>query len=177
MARTIYDEFSQPVAIAYIGPKEQKKDTVCNTTTIWMGYGDVQSVDARLANRFLQFKDVWIKAEKFKEFEKQKVEREAAEANAELEAAMKKAEELKAKAEALKAASDSAPSGEDEGEEADDSALVEQIQTAIMALDSSNEDHFTDKGKPKIAAVRLMMGEDAPEFGSKELNKAFDALS
>ena len=65
---------------------------------------------------------------------------------------------------------------EDGGDDATDD-LKDVITNAILSLNSDNEEHFTENGKPKIAAVRAAIGEDCPEFGAKELNAVFESLN
>lgn len=170
MAEAKFDEFTKPVAIAYIGNKETKRDTISGTGVVWDGFGDVQSVDPRAAGRLLRFKKVFVKAEQLAEI-KAKLKAQAKE-DAEAKFAHAQAELARAQA-----AIDASAQMDDDDEGSEDSEILGKLVSAILSLDSNNPDHYTDGGKPKIDAVRATFGEDLPEFGSKELNAAYAQLS
>ena len=89
---------SNTTNIVYIGKKPFKKDTVCSTRTIFK-QGVPTPVPAELAQRFLDFGEVWvteaeakgvIERQKFLEeqAEKKRIEREEAEKQAQLDASL-----------------------------------------------------------------------------------------
>ena len=89
---------SNTTNIVYIGKKPFKKDTVCSTRTIFK-QGEPTPVPVELAQRFLDFSDVWvaeseakgvIERKKFLEeqAEKERIEREEAEKQALLDASL-----------------------------------------------------------------------------------------
>lgn len=89
---------SNTTNIVYIGKKSLKKDTVCATRTIFK-QGEPTPVPVELAQRFLDFSDVWvaeseakgvIERKKFLEeqAEKERIEREEAEKQALLDASL-----------------------------------------------------------------------------------------
>jgi len=171
MAERTFDEFAKPVAIAYIGNKEFKKDTIARTGVVLSGFGDIQYVDGRAAGQLLRFKDVFVKGEQLDEVKK-KLKKSAFE---EAEKAEREALEAAERAAAAKADAQKLLD-EDGGDDATDD-LKDVITNAILSLNSDNEEHFTENGKPKIAAVRAAIGENCPEFGAKELNAVFDSLN
>jgi len=87
---------SNTVNIVYIGKKPFKKDTVCGTRTRFK-HGEVTPVPAELAQRFLDFSDVWVAESELKgvlerqkfleeQAEKERLEKEEAEKKAQLDA-------------------------------------------------------------------------------------------
>jgi hypothetical protein len=56
----------QTIDIVYVGSKKFKTDNVCNTGTVWFGYGDVQKVERKHAPKFMAHPDVWLTADEFK---------------------------------------------------------------------------------------------------------------
>lgn len=89
---------SNTTNIVYIGKKPFKKDTVCNTRTIFK-QGEPTAVPSELVQRFLDFGEVWvteaeakgvIERQKFLEeqAEKERIEREEAEKQAQLDASL-----------------------------------------------------------------------------------------
>lgn len=59
----------QTIDLVYVGSKKFKVDNVCNTGTVWIGYGDVQKVERKHAPKFLLHPDVWLTAEEFEKKE------------------------------------------------------------------------------------------------------------
>jgi len=85
---------AEKISIVYIGPKAEKKDTVCGTRLKFKRFDPV-SVESDIASRFLDFPEVWVKESEVDEIKK-KLE---AKAEAE-EEARKAAEEAAKRAEA-----------------------------------------------------------------------------
>lgn len=155
-----YDAFIAPVNIAYIGNKTQKRDTVAYTGAIWSGFGDVQVVDARAASLLLKHPTVWCKQDQLESI------KEKLKAGIENEAQQQAGQQ--AQQEADKAEADAEKPQED-------TAKIEAIKSAILALDPTNPEHYTTKGKPKIDAVNVLMPEDLTADG-KEVEAIFKAL-
>ena len=137
-----FDEFIAPVAVAYIGVKPSKRDTVANTGVVWNGFGDVQVVDARAASLLLKYPTVWCKKDDLKDVG-ETLKREAAEA---------------AKAEAITEQEVAKPKPVLEPTP-EDNAKKEAVKAAILALDTANPDHFQANGKPKIKVVNVLLGD------------------
>lgn len=51
---------AEKISIVYIGPKAEKKDTVCGTRLKFKRFEPV-SVESDIASRFLDFPEVWVK--------------------------------------------------------------------------------------------------------------------
>lgn len=151
---------SQPVAIAYIGNKEIKNDTQCRTGVTWYGQFDVQSVDPVPASRLLKFPSVWIRAEDLEKYKER------------IEATLKEDEKKESEAESNATLAEQEKVDATEGTSVDQ---IEAIQSVILSMDSENPEHFTEKGKPKIEAVRARMPEC--EISTAELNDAWKQLS
>lgn len=49
------------IEIEYVGNKPKKRDTVAGTRTTWRGKGDVQLVERGVAQRLLDFPEVWVR--------------------------------------------------------------------------------------------------------------------
>lgn len=84
---------SNTTNIVYIGKKPFKKDTVCSTRTLFK-QGEPTPVPIELAQRFLDFNEVWVAEKEAKAYiERQKLREEEAEAaRIEREEAEKKAQ-------------------------------------------------------------------------------------
>jgi len=156
MAEKTYDELVGQVRVAYIGNKEVKKDTIARTGVEWFGFGDIQVVDARAASLLLRHKTVWCKAEELPAIAEQ---------------IAKAAEEKPAPA----AEPESAPAPQAEPEDAADNAKMDALQKAILNLDQASPEHYTEKGKPRIEAVRALLPEGM-DATVAEVNAAFKAL-
>lgn len=158
MAEKTYDELVGQVRVAYIGNKEVKKDTIARTGVEWFGFGDVQVVDARAASLLLRNKTVWCKAEDLPKV---------------VEQIAKSAEETPAPA--AESESESAPAPQAEPEDAADDAKMDALQKAILNLDQANPEHYTEKGKPRVEAVRALLPEGM-DVSVSEVNAAYKAL-
>lgn len=65
-----------------------------------------------------------------------------------------------------------APATDDSSEGGDPDDLLQAVKDAVLGLDRENADHFTDKGKPKLEAVR----ETVPEATVQALNAAWKEI-
>lgn len=163
---------SEPVLIAYIGRKAEKKDTICRTGVTWFGQFDVQAVDPVPASRLLKFPTVFIRASQLEEYKKEIVQVLEGEALAEAAEAAetKKAEEQ----DKLASESEEALKEKNPAEDEAKAKVIAEIQTVIQSLDSENADHFTTKGKPKVEAVRARLPE--LEFTADDVALAYKGL-
>lgn len=137
--------------IQYIGNKPRKKDTVAGTGTIWSGPGDVQLVEHGPAVKLLEHPDVWQEA-----------------------IASDPEPSMPTTVVPLVPAAPAAPpiaegqgSGQGEGD-----AMVPNVKAAVLALDRENPEHFTDKGRPRLEAVR----ETVPDATIQALNTAWKEI-
>lgn len=153
-----------PIAIKYVGDKPVKRDTVCNTGTLWAGKGDVQIVDHKVGVQLLQFPTVWVKADA-------KTSKEAMAQNKDTVSDAKKAGEIPPEKPAETPASTPAapvvPDTNPEGGE----ATVADISAAIGRLDPGNKKHFSPSNKPMKAAVEAELPGKA--VAMKALNAAW----
>lgn len=172
MAEPTYDPYTSPVAVAYIGNKEIKKDTIARTGAVWNGFGDVQTVDARAATQLLKFKSVYIRADQLDEFKKNLADQ------------VSKTHETGAAVDGVPVASspdchggdgDTGDTGGD-GQSAEYAEKKAAIQTAILALDPDNKDHFFGNGSPKKGAVDALLP-DGVEATKEEVAAVFAELS
>ena len=69
---------------------------------------------------------------------------------------------------------ESAPAPQAEPDAADD-AKMDALQKAILNLDQASPEHYTEKGKPRIEAVRALLPEGM-DVTVAEVNAAFKAL-
>ncbi len=125
------------VKVRYIGQKLIKRDTICNTLTIWTQEDNVQDVESDVAVKLFQYPDVWVPADK------PVVKRPEAPKAPD----PKTAEELAAEeaaAAALAAAGGNVP--------LTGPVTAEEIVTILPALDK--EADFSEKGMPKVNSVR-----------------------
>lgn len=131
--------------IQYVGNKPRKKDTVAGTGTIWSGKGDIQRVEHGPAVKLLEHPAVWQEA-----------------------VSAQVADPLAAVAPVVALVPDTpVASGEGEGD-----PLVEAVKAAVLALDRDNAEHFTEKGRPRLEAVR----EAVPEVNIQALNTAWKEI-
>lgn len=158
-----YDQYSKPVAIAYIGKKKAKKDTLCRSGVVWDGHGDIQCVDPRAASVLLKHKAVFIKAEDLEEFKKN------------MEQSLKEDLEREAN-ETTTLTNESSIEPEIVNELSEEEfKKMESIQNVILALDTENEDHFGKNGTPKIEAIRARM--DGLEVSVEDVKAAYKDLN
>lgn len=154
MAEPTYDEFVKPVAIAYIGNKEIKRDTIARSGAVWRGFGDVQTVDARAATQLLRFPTVYIRADELDEFKKNLEEQ------TQQDAAITE---------------DTASGGEPASTEPEsefDPARIAEIQNIIVNLDPENKEHFFGNGSPKKKAIDVLLPDEF-EASKEEVAFAF----
>ena len=161
MADKLYDEFSKPVAIAYIGNKPQKKDTVGRTGTVWDGFGDVKAVDPRAAALLLKHKKVFIRAEELEDFKKS-LEESVAKEPPDSDDGAGDDEKVSGgvSGEGAETGSGDEKSDDEAGDAEVDQAKIDQIIMAITSLDRNNKEHFFSKGSPKLGAVKALMPTD-----------------
>lgn len=151
-----------PVAIAYIGNKEIKKDTLCRTGVVWYGQFDVQAVDPVPASRLLKFPSVWIREDQLEEYL----------GNIE-ESLSNDSDDEQEHDQAADTSNDDSAEDEDE-DSSSDAKKIEDIQTVITSLDQENSDHFTSNGKPKVKAIQARMPD--VEISAADVAEAFSAL-
>lgn len=154
---------NQPVQIAYIGNKEMKKDTQCRTGVTWYGQFDIQAVDPVPASRLLKFPSVWIRADDLEKY------KESIETNLVGEASQ---DDTTASEDERNSTSAEAEKEDAAGEAVTD--RLEAIQSVVLSMDQENPEHFTDKGKPKIEAVRARMPDC--EISTAEVTEAWKQL-
>lgn len=159
-------QFLPQVPVAYIGTKKMKRDPVCGTRTVWNGQFDVKHVDAINADILLGFPKVFIHGDSLDEYKKQF----ETELKAEVEAEEQKAAEEEAARKAAEEAEKEAAAQIDEGR-------AEAIQSAILALDpDSNEHFFKSTGKPKLKAIRGLLGDDVEDVTQEEVDAVFSLM-
>ena len=163
MAQVEFDQYIAPVAVAYIGSKPTKKDTVANTGVVWNGFGDIQTVDARAASLLLKHKDVWCGEAELSNYAKALKETAKQEAKTIVEQELPTEDAVVEQEEAV----------EEQPTEAD--PKMEAIKSAILNLDSANPDHFSAKGAPKVAAVNVQLPEGMTATAA-EITQAFKEL-
>jgi len=173
-----YDEYSPMVPVAYIGQKETKRDTLERTGTVWNGPGDVQMVDARPAGRLLRHPTVFIHGDKLEEYQ-QKLAEDLAEQGDVEDDSTGSVGDSQAEIQNPTENPDTETTGttEESGDAGSDekAKLLEDIQAVIMGLDQENPEHFTDKGKPKLDAVRVRM--EGVDVESADVTAAWKALN
>lgn len=156
--------------IMYVGDKAIKTDTVARTRIVWAGKGDIQAVPAEAASKMLRHPDVWVEVDaKGKPMAGVTPEVLPKVKDKDPEPDREKESGEQEKAETV--ADESQETGEpaSPGNDSED-----PVAEAIRSLEPGNPDHFSDKGKPKLAAVRAIAGEDVTV---KQLNEAWKALS
>lgn len=171
MAEPTYDPYTSPVAVAYVGNKEIKKDTIARTGAVWNGFGDVQTVDARAATQLLKFKSVYIRADQLDEFKKNLADQVSK---------THEGEDTGAAVDGVPVASSTDCLGGDgdtggDGQSAEDAEKKAAIQTAILALDPDNKDHFFGNGSPKKGAVDALLP-DGVEATKEEVAAVYAEL-
>lgn len=131
--------------LMYIGARAFKRDNVCETGTVWHGYGDVQPVDKKHLPKFLVHSDVWIEVDG---------------PDAKPPAVDKKPK--------LVVSNDA---GDADADTNDDNGLndnpggafgadLSAVKNAILSLDASNPKLYTKDGTPRLPAVRDALGGD-----------------
>lgn len=139
----------QTIDLAYVGSKKFKVDNVCNTGTVWIGYGDVQKVERKHAPKFLLHPDVWLTAE---EFEKKELTSDFA-GYANLSG---KADSGTSASATVSTATDAPADTEKDDDKSDkkgDELL--SVKSAILSLEQGNALHFSStNGVPIVSAVR-----------------------
>lgn len=161
MADKTYDEFVKPVAIAYIGGKPHKKDTIARSGAVWDGFGDIKTVDARAASQLLVHKKVFIKAEDLEAFKEKLSKSIPDEDDSEIDPAT---------------VGESEKNLPEDDSPKYDSEKIEKIVAAILSLDPSNKDHYFGNGAPKLKAVTNMLGGEI-DVSSEELKFALASMS
>lgn len=137
--------------IQYVGKKLRKRDTVAGTGTIWSGNGDVQRVEHGAAVKLLEHPDVWQEM--------------VVEQSGDTLQAVSPVAPVTLVTPAVPAASEA-----NDEEEID--ALTEAVKVAVLALDRDNAEHFTEKGRPRLEAVR----ETVPEASIQVLNTVWKEI-
>ena len=161
---------NKSINVVYVGRKNFKADTIANTSTIWLEYGDVQEVEAQAAVKLLKHKDVWVTESVFKRMPQ------------DLEPLPEPEPEPAPKIDDIptidfdsikKPPSHEPPKpGLGDGLVAEPSAELLKALTDIRS--ENNPDSFTNKNMPKIDVVRARAGGDV---GVADLNAAWKQVN
>ncbi|WP_020209039.1 hypothetical protein [Gilvimarinus chinensis] len=158
--------------VAYIGRKAVKRDTVCGTATLWSGYGDIQEVSHGVGTRLLRHPDVWVSEKAFKEQYPDELEQPvktptgqgfslpASDSDFDEGGELDEQEEggdEDTDIDADNADNDTDTDGQDKSEDPQAAA----IKNAILSLDQENLEHFSEKGNPRIGAIRAAASDES----------------
>jgi hypothetical protein len=155
------------VDVRYVGTKALKRDTVCNTLTVWAGENDVASVPKEVAVKLFQYPTVWRPAEA-PQIERPATGEESSQTD-DSGSDSEKADQSGGE-ETGQAADSEQSTGEDGGEASDEKDESEKsdeqepantdpvtVEEVVQALPNLNkEEDFTQQGKPKLASLRAM---------------------
>lgn len=142
------------VNVTYVGNKPTKRDTVTQSAYLWAGYGDTHEVPYSIASQLLRHADVWVLESEFKAKFPEELPEQKPEPASEGFVIGASDDDF-----------DSDDEGEGEGEGGEESQGDEQdadvgaIKNAILSLEQGNPEHFSQKGAPKINAVREAAGD------------------
>jgi hypothetical protein len=153
------------VGVRYIGKKAVGLGTVAKRKDIiWQGYGDVQKVEPVAAKRLMDFPTVFIHEddEWVKNPQKAEVVSPQAEEAPPAETVKRHGLEPVAKEEP-----------EEEKPVIQYDKRQEGITKAIRLLDEDNPEHYSSRGKPKVAAVNAIFSENAT---AAEVEAAFKLI-
>jgi hypothetical protein len=183
-----------PQEVFYIGKKAVKQDTVAGTGLIWSGYGDSHMVPHSSAVLLMQHVDVWCGLKRFQELNPES-SANTTDTDPHAEVPIKGLSDLARTSIAPVEPQETPDLGENiERESAQpeshapvdaidssanttdtDSRLV-FVMSAILSLDKSNPEHFSQQtGNPIIAAVRDAASDQ--EITVKEVNLAWKKLN
>jgi hypothetical protein len=131
------------VKVRYIGNKPIKRDTVCQTLTIWTANNDVAEVDDDVAIRLVRHPSVWVMADskvKRPEVVAPAPELVVAEPEIEIPDGLMAEQEKK----------DTAPVNEQEGE--GEPVTVAEVTAILSSLDKDKD--FSAQGRPLVDSIR-----------------------
>ena len=139
----------EKIELVYIGSRDIKMDNVCNTGTIWFGYGDAQPVEKKYLPKFLMHPDVWMLKEKFVAGDKTVKVFSTANVNVKSQKIESKNNEAHSVTGEDKSSTESTPD-------------LTAIKTAILSLESGNPEHFSvSNGVPILGAVRALASNES----------------
>lgn len=131
--------------LMYVGKKAEKPDTVARTGIKWIGEGDIKAVPMPQADRLLGHTDVWVEVDE--------------DGNRVTGPLIKKKAAAPAPPDSVGTSSgdtkdENIQKGDTGSADSTPDPDVVAIKMAILTLDRNNPEHFSEQGKPRVAAVR-----------------------
>lgn len=158
--------------IKFVGKTPRRRDNLFRSGLVWMP-GEVHVVTDEMAAEFTKYPDVWAEVDENGGILVDQYLSACAKAKLPPllvdEAPAPKDVDAGQKGNGTEGQDEQNPGqGSDDEKQGDDKAPdpaadadpIAAIKQAIYSLDRNNQDHFTEKGSPKVAAVREIAGED-----------------